>query len=71
MSIISGGPIEDEKLPNTVLGELPFARQLDEEELSGFGAPTMLAPRSNAGPTLGLFGKMGRPCGKASGKPNV
>ena len=41
----TGGPMEDEKLPNTVLGELPFTRQLDEEELS------ILASRPSSGPS--------------------
>lgn len=49
---MSGGPIEDEKLPKTVFGELPFTRQLDEEELSTIGAPPNAEPNSKDGATV-------------------
>lgn len=69
MSSMSGGPMEDEKLPNTVLGELPLTRQLDEEELSRLGMPPIAGPRSNDEEKPWLFGKVGRPWGRPSGRP--
>lgn len=59
--VMSVGPIDDEKLPNTVFGELPLTRQLDEEEPSTLGTPPIAEPKLKDGPTACLVGKLGRP----------
>lgn len=61
--VMPGSPIDDEKLPKTVFGELPLTRQLDEEEL-----PTLrVLPSGMVEPNS--MDELGRPWARPPGKP--